>query len=408
MSPMQFEQPDRRALTGEPVPGTRPIVRMDVSAAVQNHGGLGRYAGELAGALCRAGEEELRVFYNDTHRRSPAPPLDAMPRKTLAWSNKPWKMAALVSVLVRVPMDSVVGEADVFHATDHLLPYLGAMRSVFTLHDVAFLRCPETHLPSNRWFLRLAMPRFLRRADAIIAVSEYTRNDAVHFYGVAEDKIHVIPEGVNVRFRPVEDARRLDEVRRRYQLPEKFVLCVSTIEPRKNLVTLWEAYGALRSEGRAEKLVVVGRTGWLVEKTFARLRELGLEGDVVFPGSVLDEDLPVLYSLAQCFAFPSRFEGFGLPPLEAMACGCPVVCSDSSSLPEVCGDAAMLFPPRDTGALAEALRAVLDDGALRDRLRDAGLRQASRFSWDIAARRTSEVYRAVLARNRGKARGVRG
>jgi len=368
-------------------------VCLDLSPAVQNHAGLGRYSEELARALVELRDAcEVRLFYTDSRGRRPAPPLDALPHKSIRWPNKPWRMSALLSSYTRFPMDYLAGDADVFHATDHLLPYLRRTSSVFTLHDLIPLERPAAHLPLNRWYLQLMLPRFLRHADAIICVSQHTKNDAVRFFREIEPKIHVIPEGVNRNFRPVRDAAALAEVRARYDLPERFILFVGTIEPRKNLERLWEAYKVLRSEGRTEKLVVVGRKGWLYQPTLARLAELGLEGEVLFPGYVANGDLPAFYALATCFAFPSLYEGFGLPPLEAMACGCPVVSSNSSSLPEVCGDAAILVPPTDVSALTSALRRLLDDAALRDDLRSRGLRQAARFTWDDAAQRTLEVY----------------
>ena len=372
-------------------------VTLDLSAAVQRRAGLGRYAEELARALVDlAAGDAIGLFYTDPQGRIPAPPLDALPRRTLRWPTKPWRLSALVSSYTHFPMDGLLGEADIFHATEHLLPYLRRVRSVFTLHDLIFLKYPETHLPLNRWFLSLMMPRFLRQADAIICISQWTKADAVRAYGLDPAKLVVIPEGVDPRFRPIKDSESLADVRTRYRLPDHFILCVGTIEPRKNLVTLWEAYRRLRQAGRSEKIVVVGRKGWLYEETFARLRELGLEDDVIFPGYVAEEDLLVFYSLATCFCFPSLYEGFGLPPLEAMASGCPVVCSNSSSLPEVCGDAALLVPPTEVAGFASALERVLDHPELRADLRERGLRQAARFSWHEAARRTRDVYQAVM------------
>ncbi|MBI2953258.1 MAG: glycosyltransferase family 4 protein [Chloroflexi bacterium] len=370
---------------------------LDVTPAVQQHAGVGRYAEQLAKALA-AGQsgDEVGLFYVDSQGRAPRAPLGALPSRALSWGNKRWRLSALLSIYSGVAVDSMFGDADVFHATDHLLPRLQHVRSVFTLHDTAYIEHPETHLPLNRWFLRLMMPHFLRRADAVICVSQFTKKEAVRRYGLGEAKTYVISEGVDQRFRPVQEPARLAATRARYSLPERFILFVSTIEPRKNLPTLLQAYRALRAEGRAEKLVVVGRKGWLYQDTFSRLRQLGLEGEVVFPGYVADEDLPVFYALASCFCFPSLYEGFGLAPLEAMATGCPVVCSNAASLPEVCGDAAVLVPPKDLTALVAALRRVLDDPALREVLGARGLQQAGRFKWEDAAQKTLDVYRAVF------------
>ncbi len=202
--------------------------------------------------------------------------------------------------------------------------------------------------------------------------------------------------GVNPRFRPA-DQGEIDAVRRKYELPDQFVLFVGTIEPRKNLVNLLEALAALKREGHGAKLVVAGRKGWLSADFDARLRSLGLESDVTFPGFVPDEDLPAVYSAATVFAFPSWYEGFGIPILEAMACGTPVVCSNTSSLPEVVGDAALMVAPDDVRALKEALGRVLSDPELRGRFTAHGIVRAAPFTWQRTAEQTAAVYRAVAA-----------
>jgi len=212
---------------------------------------------------------------------------------------------------------------------------------------------------------------------------------------------------VDARFQPITDPDTLARVRNRYGLPERFILYVGTIEPRKNLTTLLEAYAALTSRVSNLQypisnihLVIAGRKGWLYEGFFRRLRELGLEREVVFPGFVPDEDLPALYSAAELFVFPSLYEGFGLPPLEAMACGTPVITSNSSSLPEVVGEVGIMVEPRDVRALAEAMELVLTDEGKRREMREKGLRQAARFSWKRTAQETLEVYRSVVGAER--------
>jgi len=310
---------------------------------------------------------------------------------------KPWRLAAMASHFTRVPFDSVYGRPDLVHATDHLLPHVRA-RSVFTLHDLIFEVYPEHHKRYNHAFLKLMMPRFLRAADHIIAVSEHTKRDAERLYGIDPAKMTVIHEGVHPRFRPVTDLAALEPVRRKYNLPEQYILHVSTIEPRKNLSTLLDALSALKPEFPDLKLVLVGKKGWLYEPFFEKLAASGLESEVVFPGFVAEEDLPAAYQLATVFAFPSFYEGFGLGPLEALASGVPVVCSNASSLPEVVGDAALLFPPTDTAALVAALRRVLADEALRRALRQRGPEWASRFTWERAARETLAVYERVIGK----------
>jgi glycosyltransferase involved in cell wall biosynthesis len=281
---------------------------------------------------------------------------------------------------------------DVFHATDHLLPRLRRVRSVFTLHDLIPLILPEHHLPLNRWFLRVMFPRFLRAAGAVIAVSECTRRDAVRLLGVPAEKITVVPEGVEAHFQPVRAAERLAVVRARYGLPGRFVLIVCTIEPRKNHSLLLAAYRRLLETHPDLGLVVAGAPGWLYQSFFDKLAASGLAERVTLTGHVPEADLPALLSLATVFAFPSLYEGAGLPPLEAMACGTPVVVSNTSSLPEAVGEAGILLPPDDARAWAEALGRLLDDAALRADYAARGRARAAAFTWEAAARATQAVY----------------
>ena len=367
---------------------------LDLSPAVHQHAGLGRYAQELLLALAVTdGQNEYVVFYNNPAAAWVDPTLERFPKITTPLSYKPWRLSAMLAHFARIPQDSLFPGVALFHATDHLLPYFRRIKSVFTLHDLIFIFHPETHKPLNRWFLTLMMPRFLRAADAVIAVSECTKRDAVRFYGIPEEKITVIYEGVNPRFRPASP-ETIASVRARYNLPEHFILYVGTIEPRKNLTALLEAFHHLLATHDL-RLVIVGKKGWLYEGFFLRLRELGLEDRVIFTGYVPDEDLPAIYSAAELFVFPSLYEGFGLPVLEAMACGVPVICSNTSSLPEVAGDAALLVDPTDVRALAGAMEQALTDEALRVTLRARGIERAQRFTWARAAQETMQVYENV-------------
>jgi glycosyltransferase involved in cell wall biosynthesis len=371
---------------------------IDTSPAVHRRAGLGRYAQELTAALLAAdAENEYVAFYHRPRDAQIDPPLDRVPHLTTSLDTKPWRFAALLGQSLNIPQDRMFPGIDLFHATDHLLPRLTRIRTVFTLHDLIFRLYPGTHKPLNRWFLTLVMPSFLRAADAVITVSEHTKRDAVRFYDVDEAKIHVIYEAVDARFRPAP-AEAIARVRQAHSLPRDFILSLGTIEPRKNLTALLEAYRVLRDRGSEVRLVVVGKKGWLYEGFFRRLGELGLENEVVFTGFVPDADLPAIYSAAELFVFPSLYEGFGLPVLEALACGAPVVTSDRSSLPEVAGDAALLVDPTSVGDLAEAMSTVLDSKDVQAELKAKGPRQAARFSWDKAARETLAVYHSVFAR----------
>ena len=365
-------------------------VCIDVSAAVHRRAGLGRYAHGLIAALVEQGAHEYTAFYHQRGEAHLAPPIDRLPQLTTPLTVRAWRLRTALAYFSGLGMDAMFAGVDVFHATEHLLPRLRRVRSVFTLHDLIFQFDPDSHKPLNIAFLRTMMPRFLRAADAIIAVSECSKRDAARIYGVPADKIWVIYEGVDPRFGPIDDAAQIASIRRKYNLPQRFVLHLGTIEPRKNLTLLFEALTALNVERYT--LVVAGKTGWLTDPIFARIGELGLQDRVLFTGYVPDEDLPALLSAASVLVMPSKYEGFGLPVLEAMACGTPVIASNASSLPEVGGDAALYAAPDDPSAWAELISRVLKDAALRASMREKGLRQAAKFRWDIAARQTAEVY----------------
>ncbi|MFN8597400.1 MAG: glycosyltransferase family 1 protein [Anaerolineae bacterium] len=392
-------------------------VCIDVSAAVHRRAGLGRYTHELVKGLVDlslpdrvledaerfnrhavgprgedAAQEPLRItaFYHQRGEAHLDPPIDQLPRRTTRLSVRPWRLLTALAYFSGVSQDRLFGNADIFHATEHLLPRLRHIRSVFTLHDLIFQFDPDSHKPLNIAFLKTLMPRFLRAADAIIAVSECSKRDAINLYQVDPSKIHVIYEGVDAHFAPVTAPDRLATVRSKYHLPERFIVHVGTIEPRKNLPLLFDVIA-----NSNQHLVVAGKLGWLTEPILAKVKELGVEERVTFTGYVADDDLPALISAADVLAMPSKYEGFGLPVLEAMACGTPVVASNTSSLPEVGGEAALYARPDDVRSWAQLIDRVLSDAELRASLRDKGFKQAAKFKWSTMARETAEVYRAV-------------
>jgi glycosyltransferase involved in cell wall biosynthesis len=390
------------------------MIVIDASPAVHHKAGLGRYAEELIAALAlppgaQKPDDRYVAFYHDAANATPSKLIQAMTCIATPQGTYPWRLRALMGQLFNLSQDGLFAHARantreplaaprLFHATEHLLPRFRSIKTVFTLHDLIFRFFPQYHLPRNRAFLSLAMPLFLRRADAIICVSKRTQHDAMEQYGVPEERLRVIYEGVHPRFRRVVDARALQQARERYRLAEKFILAVGTVEPRKNLVTLFEAFKALQEDETplAQEVIVVGRQGWLHEATYRAVHERGLTGRVRFLTSVDDADLVAIYSLAQVLAFPSEYEGFGLPPLEAMACGTAVVSSNAASLPEMCGNAALLIPPTDAGEWVRALRRVLTDRQVRADLQNRGPAQAAKFTWQKAAQQTLQVYQRVL------------
>jgi glycosyltransferase involved in cell wall biosynthesis len=290
-----------------------------------------------------------------------------------------------------------VPDCELFHATEHLLLPLRRCPTVLTVHDLIFHLFPQHHKPLNRWYLNAALPLYCRRASAIICVSERTKSDLVGAWRVDPAKVHVVYEAPDEIFQPAAPAQVAD-VRRRYGLPERYLLTVGTIEPRKNLTRLVEALELLRLSCEDARLVVVGSTGWLYKDFYDRLARSEHRSAVLLTGFVPNVDLPAVYSGAIATVFPSLYEGFGLPVLESMACGTPVVTSQAASLPELGGDAALYFDPQDVPGMAAALQQVWCDPELCHSMRAQGLIRAARFSWARAAQETLRVYESVGVR----------
>lgn len=318
------------------------------------------------------------------------------------WNTRsPWRRIAWEQTRLAV----LSRDLDLLHGLAFAAPLASRCPTVVTVHDLSFLRFPEAFRRANRTYLAWITRLSTRRAARVIAVSESTRRDVIDLCGVPEARVVTVPNGVDEQYCPAEPAA-VAEFRRRKGLPERFLLYLGTLEPRKNLEALIAAYARLpeRAGAGRPKLVIAGGKGWFFETIFARVAELGLADDVLFPGYVPAAELPWWYRAAELFVYPSRFEGFGLPVLEAMACGTPVVTTTASSLPEVAGDAALLVDPDDTAGLTAALSRVLTDAALRADLGEAGLRQAARFSWARTAAQTAQVYRAILGASAGGTR----
>ena len=374
-------------------------IYVDVSSAVHGKAGLKRYAENLVRALRPLIGERLRLFQNSRGRRGPLPGFEAWPTAGVRWGYKPWRSLVAVGQWARWPMDRLVPDAELFHGTEHLLPSFGGIPTVLTVHDLIFEHLPEHHKLLNRAYLGATMPLYCRRATAIVAVSEATRADLIAMYGLCPEAITVIPEAADPRFAP-PTPEAVATVRARYGLPPRYVLTVGTIEPRKNLSRLVDACGPLFEAGQADALVIVGGLGWLYEGFLRHVERSPWRERVIRPGFVPDEDLPAIYGGALITAQPSFYEGFGLPLLEAMASGCAVCASQTSSLPEVGGDAALYVDPECTESITEALRAIARDEALRTDLVRRGLARAAEYSWERTARETLALYERVLASGR--------
>ncbi len=286
---------------------------------------------------------------------------------------------------------------DLIHAPVYVGPLATKCPLVVTIHDLSFFRYPELFPKGNRSYLQRFTRLSARHAARLIADSQSTRRDIQEILGVSRSQVDVIYPGVGAEMQPIAEAECLAALRARYGLPERFILCVATLEPRKNILLLLEAMAHLcQRTDLPHRLVIAGGKGWFYETLDARVQALGLQDRVLFPGFVPDGELPLWYNAAELFVYPSRYEGFGLPPLEAMACGTPVIVSDQSSLPEVVGEAGVQLPPDDPAAWAKAMATLLESPGERQALREAGLQRARGFTWQATARATAALYRQVL------------
>jgi glycosyltransferase involved in cell wall biosynthesis len=284
---------------------------------------------------------------------------------------------------------------DVAHFTNGMMPIGSPVSTIVTIHDMSLRLYPQCH-PLRRLLLnRPLMHVAIRQAAAIVTVSESARRDLLRFNGLPADRVSVVHEAASPAFHPMGDRALLDRVRSRYGLPCRFLLYVGTIEPRKNLSRLMEAFAQARRRGLAHHLVCVGPYGWSSRDLAGRIDQLGINDAVHFTGYAPFEDLPAIYNLAEFFVFPSLYEGFGLPVVEAMASGLPVITSNTSSLGEIAADAACTVDPANTEAIADAMIAVATDEALRRDLSERGVRRAQFFSWTQTAREMLAVYHRV-------------
>jgi glycosyltransferase involved in cell wall biosynthesis len=378
-------------------------IAIDYSAAVNQHAGIGRLVRNQVLALAEVDHDnDYRLVYARPNRGSQPqfPRARNFARREVGlgerWLTILWHRAKLP-----VPADWLSGPVDVYHCPDFVLPPLRNARGILTVHDLAFLMRPDCADSRLRAYLEEVVPRSVRRADFIIADSENTRNDLVVLMGVQPSSVAVVPGGVEERFTRVTDQEQLHKARRKLGVGDvPFILAIGVIEPRKNLNRLMDAFAILKERGNVPddlKLVLAGGKGWLYDDIFAHHAASPVRDDILLPGFVADDLLPAIYSAAEALAFPSLYEGFGLPILEAMACGTPVVASRASCLPEVAEGAALLIDPNNVDGLTVALELVLLDSSLRDNLIAQGYERAAQYTWTRAAEQLLGVYRKVAA-----------
>ncbi len=351
--------------------------------------GVGNYIKNLVCALSKADRENQYLIFASSENVGHLKELGENFRIELAPNNPVLRVAWEQTIL---PLKLKLGKIDVYHGPAFAAPLLKTCSQVVSIHDMTVHLFPEQHSLHTRWYLRALVPAILRASDGIITVSESAKADILKFGKVKDDNVCVIPLGVEERFRQIRDERSLSMIRKKYSLEREFILFVGMIEPRKNLENLVDAF-LTDSLPQLCDLVLAGSFGWGYSELLQKIGASNNKGCIRMPGYVDDTDLPALYSAATAFVYPSFYEGFGLPILEAMACGTPVITSSVSSLPEVAGDAALLVDPTDAKALASALQRIVKDGSLRQDLSRRGRQRSSLFTWHQSAEKTLAVYR---------------
>jgi glycosyltransferase involved in cell wall biosynthesis len=367
-------------------------VRVGIDASPLNvvGGGIARYTEQLVEGLSRVGGHNRYVLYGaprHTNRANAPLSVEFDP------IHFPWK-----PLVDGVHLIGARRRIDLFHGTNYFTPLLTRVPTVITVHDLTVQLIPDIHPPARRRWHRL-LPKLCRRARRIIADSHHTKEDLIRVLGIPDQKIDVIHLAAGRELQPVESEREIETVRRRYGLPERFVLYLGALEPRKNLEALIRAMAALGREGPSDRLVLAGRGGdGYVQELRSLAAALGMEPgrDVVFAGFVQEADLAAIYSASRLFVFPSVYEGFGLPPLEAMACGVPVVLPGNSSLGELYAENCVMVPNTEVTTLTAAIRSTLVDAELRAELAQRGLKQAQSRSWDRVAEETLAVYERAV------------
>lgn len=380
-------------------------VAFDAQPLVDNQKtGIGFYESRLLQAMGSLKSNwllELNYFGSSAHKRR-ADSLKDFIGDQFKWNSCIWMKASLYKLiwpLIPIPYRLFFGRSSqLTHFFNYHIPPGVEGGKVCTVHDMTYKVYPETVRFKTKLLLNLSLVSSCRRADKIITISEFSKQEIMRWMDIPPEKIEIVPCGVDFSvFHPDYPKNEVKSVIAKYSLPSKYLLYLGTLEPRKNLLRLIRAYGKMREKQPvAPALVLAGRKGWIYKEIFKMVTSLGLEKHVIFTGYIPDEDVPLLLNGAFAFVFPSLYEGFGMPPLEAMACGTPVLTADAASLPEVVGDAAILVNPHSIEDIAYKLLLLVNDAELRQKLSRKGICQAAKYTWENAAIKLSNVYENLL------------
>jgi glycosyltransferase involved in cell wall biosynthesis len=368
-------------------------IGIEANSYYKNTAGTGVYARAVVDHLKEKYRDHEIILYSNTRKSS----MDLSRKSLLGRIGN--GIYNIIWMQIILPVKLYREKIDVMFCPAYLAPLLAPCPVIVTIHDTAFVKYPETCDTLFKVYLKALLPLVIKRAKKILTVSVSAKEEIVGLLNAPENKVKSIYNGCGSKYRVINDDNRIREIKDRYGLPAHYILNVGTLEPRKNLEMLIEAYKEVKMQkGVEQKLVLTGSRGWYYENIMARINESGLQNDVIFSGFVAEEDMPCLYNGADLFVYPSLYEGFGIPVVEAMACGCPVITSNCSSLPEVAGDAAILVDPRDSSAIASAIWQALSDEKSRDVLRSKGIEQAKKFTWE---KTVQEVWEGISETVRG-------
>lgn len=372
-------------------------IGIDIRSLILTKAGINQYTKNIIKSLAKIDKDNDYVLFCNVKSRYDWSGYDNIKEEVIRlphlgrFTEKLWEEILL-------PNGLSSKKIDLFHSPRFILPGKKPCKFIVTIYDLAFKRFPQLVTKKVFNHFNNGVKSAINRADKIIAISHNTKKELINLFDARNDKIEVVYMGIGEDCRPIRAESQLREIKDKYNLPEKFILFVGTIEPRKNLKRLIEAFYELKKNKSIEhSLVIAGGKGWLYDDVFETLKKLQLNQDVIFIGYIPESELPLIYNAADLFVYPSLYEGFGLPPLEAMACGVPVVTSNVSSLPEVVGDAAILIDPYDIQAIAEAIEQILQDYNLREKMIEKGFNQAKKFSWEKASRETLDLYYKCLS-----------
>lgn len=383
-----------------PLPLTPHAIGIDYTAAYEQGAGIGRLVRDLIQTLAETDTQTTyKLFVAGAIRpklpRALGQNFQWKPtRVTPLWFARLWYRARLYW-----PIQAFIGHVALYHATDFTLPpTLPNTKTILTVHDLSYVRTPETTHPILKAYLDNVVPWSVKRATHIIADSQATKDDLIELYKTPADKISVLLSGVNPIYRPITDPATRQTVRERYNIPldKPYIFSIGTVQPRKNYARLIEALAALGKPFEHIQIVIAGGKGWLDNPIFATVQALDMQDRVHFTGYVNDADVPILYSDALCTSYISLYEGFGFPVLESMACGTPVITSNTSSLPEVAGNAAPMVNPYNVEEISAQLRQIIEDSGLRTKLIQAGFTQVQNFTWQKSAQKLLSIYHDVL------------